>query len=245
MKTRIGLPFMLGLFLVFLSCKKDGPVTLQYGKVTDIDGNVYKTIKIGDQEWMAENLRVTHYNTGTAVQDEIPLVLDEVDWGNLGVLGTGIYCYYDKDLANMSKYGALYNWYAVNTGKLAPAGWHVATDADWKKLQDYLMANGYSYDGNEQSGKIAKSLAAQSGWNPDQNPGNVGNNQASNNKTGFNILPGGFRHPSGTFDGLGSMGFLKVAGNPINYWGVNANSPFLHWSAIQVGAGLPVRCVKD
>ena len=245
MKTKIILPFMLGLFLVFFSCKKDGSDGPQYGTVTDIDGNVYKTIKIGDQEWMAENLRVTHYNTGTTAQDQIPLVLDEVDWENLGILGTGIYCYYDKDPASLVTYGALYNWYVVNTGKLAPAGWHVATDADWKKLQDYLIANGYNYDGSTAGNKIAKSLAAKSGWEDDLDPGNVGNDQASNNKAGLNILPAGYRAQSGTFIGLGGIGYFKSAGHSKNYWGVEAHAPYLNWNAMQVGSGLPVRCVKD
>jgi hypothetical protein len=89
------------------------------GTVTDIDGNVYQAVKIGNQVWTVENLRTTRYNDGTA----IPYVTDNSAWANLTTPG---YCYYFNDsTANADKYGVLYNWYTVNTGKLSPAGWHV------------------------------------------------------------------------------------------------------------------------
>jgi uncharacterized protein (TIGR02145 family) len=228
------------LMIIQLSCKKDDSAGPEYGKVTDIEGNVYKTIKIGDQEWMAENLKTHQLNNGTP----IAYVTADATWADVNITEP-MMCFYDNQEINKDKYGALYNWYAVNSGKLAPAGWHVPTDADWKKLQDYLMVNGYSYDGNIQSGKIAKSLATKSGWEPDPDPGNVGNDQASNNKAGLNILPAGYRARSGTFIGLGGIGYFKSAGHLENYWGVEAHAPYLNWNAMQVGSGLSVRCVKD
>jgi len=101
------------------------------GIVKDAEGNLYKTVKIGIQTWMAENLRTSKYNDATA----IPLVADDSAWINDK---TGAYCWYNNDVAFKYPYGALYNWYAVNTGKLCPTDWHVATDAEWSILINYL-----------------------------------------------------------------------------------------------------------
>lgn len=99
------------------------------GTVTDIDGNVYQTVKIGNQWWMAENLKVSHYQNS----DAIPNVTNNSDWGNLS---TGAYCAYNNDNVNISTYGLLYNWYAVaDSRELAPTGWHVPTDEEWKQLE--------------------------------------------------------------------------------------------------------------
>ena len=229
------------MIVLQLSCKKDDNVALEYGTVTDIEGNVYKTVKIGDQEWMAENLKTHKLNDGTP----IAYVTADATWADMNNLEP-MMCYYDNDVDNhKDKYGALYNWYAVNTGKLAPVGWHVPTDADWEKLKDYLIANGYNYDGTTTGNKIAKSLAAKTVWVPDQEVGNVGNNQASNNKTGFNAPPAGYRTETGSFVGFGNMAFYKSAGDSFNYWGIDKDSPSLSFSAILPNAGLAVRCVKD
>ncbi len=104
--------------------------------ITDIDGNLYKTVNIGNQQWMAENLKVTRYNDGTAIQN-IP---DNTKWSNLT---TGAWTYYNNDGANNTKYGKLYNWYAVSetsngNKNVCPTGWHVPADAEWIVLTDYL-----------------------------------------------------------------------------------------------------------
>ena len=101
------------------------------GACIDIDGNVYETVQIGEQLWMAENLKVTHYNDGT----EIPTGYSSSEWGNLS---TGAYAVYGDNESNADPYGYLYNWYAVETGNLAPEGWHVATDDEYTALSDYL-----------------------------------------------------------------------------------------------------------
>lgn len=154
--------------------------------VTDYDGNTYHTIRIGNQVWMAENLRTTKYSDGTA----IPLkVIDNNAWINLSTPG---YCWWNNDSATSSViYGAIYNWYAVNTGKLCPTGWHVPTDADWTLMENYLIANGYNYDGTNSGNKIAKSLAAPTNWPLSSNTGVPGNTDYSvyRNKTGFTALP--------------------------------------------------------
>jgi uncharacterized protein (TIGR02145 family) len=101
---------------------------LASGFLTDNDGNTYSTVKIGDQIWMAENLKTTKYNDGTA----IPLVASNTEWA---ALGTPAYCWYNDDITNKDIYGALYNWFAVNAAKLCPTGWHVPSDDEWKILE--------------------------------------------------------------------------------------------------------------
>jgi uncharacterized protein (TIGR02145 family) len=170
------------------------------GDVTDADGNVYQSVRIGNQVWTVENLRTTKYNDGTV----IPLVTDTSAWGALITPGR---CWYDNDSAsNHAIYGILYNWYAVNTGKLAPTGWRVPTQADWITLNSYLRANGYNWDGSTSGDKTGKSLAAKAVWSSSSEPGNVGNDLGSNNRTGFSALPDGFRFFNGHFAHRGNYG---------------------------------------
>ena len=169
------------------------------GTVKDADGNKYNTVKIGNQVWMVENLKTTKYNDGTP----IPNVTDNLEWANLT---TGAYCNYDNLESNAATYGRLYNWYAVNTGKLAPAGWHVPTDDDWTILENYLIANGYNYDGTKDVDKIAKSLCAKTNWELSDEAGTPGAVPENNNSSGFTALPGGLRYGAGGFVGIGKYG---------------------------------------
>jgi uncharacterized protein (TIGR02145 family) len=169
------------------------------GTVTDIDGNVYQTVKIGNQIWTVENLRVTRLNDGTA----IPLDTSTATWDSLwynGGLTIPAFCYYNNmtNTDSIIKWGALYKWYAVNTGKLAPKGWHVPTDSEWEVMQSYLVINGYNDDGTTDTtnNKIAMALAAQTDWLAYQayiGVGLPGNNLTMNNRSGFSALPGGCR----------------------------------------------------
>jgi uncharacterized protein (TIGR02145 family) len=106
------------------------PQNPQGGTVTDIDGNVYHTVVIGNYIWFKENLKTTSYNDGT----KIPNLTGSTDW-----LGSteGAYCWYDNNESNSKTYGALYNWYAVNTGRICPEGWRVPKDQEWKYLEGY------------------------------------------------------------------------------------------------------------
>ena len=168
--------------------------------VTDVEGNKYETLILGTQTWMAANLNATKYNDGTT----IPNVTDATAWV---CLTTGAYCNYNNKESNATTYGRLYNWYAVNTGKLCPTGWHVPSDAEWTTLETYLIANGYNYDGSITGNKIAKSMASTTGWNSSTNEGEIGNNPSTNNSSGFTALPGGSRVSGGTF------GFVGYGGN--------------------------------
>ncbi len=172
------------------------------GNATDADGNVYQSVRLGTQVWTVENLRTTKYNDGTP----IPHVTVKTHWSNLTTPG---YCFYNNstDAAYQEKWGALYNWYAVNTGKLAPAGWHVPTVAEWDTLRNYLIGNGYNWDGTMSGNKIGKSLASKTDWSSSSSTGEVGNDLTSNNRTGFSALPGGCRGSHGNFNGQSNYGF--------------------------------------
>lgn len=160
--------------------------------VTDIDGNIYHTVQIGTQIWMVENLKTTKFNDGTT----IPLVTDNIAWSKLT---TPAYCWNKNIENNKDTYGALYNWYAVNTGKLCPKGWHVPTDNDWTILANYL--GGETYDNKNIESKTGGKLK-ESGTIHWSSP-----NEGATNETGFTGLPGGSRaYYKGDFNEIGTMG---------------------------------------
>jgi uncharacterized protein (TIGR02145 family) len=244
-KNRIWFYSFITVGLVFIltnSCKKDdndNPIPTATCK--DIDGNEYSTVTIGTQVWMRENLKVTKYRNG----DAIPNVTDMTEWKNLT---TGAYCNYDNNPANADIYGTYYNWYAViDSRNIAPTGWHVPTDAEWKTLADYLLNNGYGYEGS--GGDVGKSMASNSGWNTDPTPGTVGNDQASNNSSNFSALPGGERGLDGDFADMGKVGMWwsateKDATEAWLYLLVSDNK-FLNPDFYQKVYGISIRCVKD
>ena len=171
-----------------------GPVT---GTVTDIDGNVYDTRKIGNQWWMTENLKVTRYGNG----DSIPNVTIASEWENLT---TGAYCSFANDTTYVSSYGRLYNWYAlIDIRNIAPLGWRVPTDDDWKELEMYLGMSQADTDKEDQyRGNIGGKLKATSGWNGGGN---------GTNESGFKALPAGYRYTDGTFLRIGDYAYFWCA----------------------------------
>ena len=206
------------------------------GTITDADGNEYQTVKIGKQVWMAENLRTTRYNDGSA----IPLVADSAAWRLItpahcfettagsdsirrsGALNkrhaddsdsaTPAYCFYNNtaNADSIRKFGALYNWYVIsstNPKKIAPPGWHVPNDEDWDTLRSYLIANGYNEDGKTSDNTIAKALASKTDWRTHTIPGVIGCDLSTNNMTGFSALPGGGRSYKGSFGSIGTDGY--------------------------------------
>jgi len=215
------------------------------GTVTDNDGNVYWAVKIGNQIWTVVNFRTTRYNDGTA----IPYAKDSSAWVDLTTPG---YCYFNNMLNTDSirKYGLLYNWYAVDTKKLAPAGWHIPTDAEWDILENYLVANGYNWDGTTGGNKIAKSLAAKTDWytRTGLGAGTIGNNLTANNKSGFLALPGGSRNTDGKFDFGGSGNWWSAT--EYNASGAVARNLYydyenLFWNSNYKRCGFSVRLLKD
>ena len=212
--------------------------------MTDIDGNVYRIVKIGDQWWMAENLKVTKYRNG----DNIPNVTNSSTWVGLT---TGARCTYNNDNGNIATYGLLYNWYAVDDSRnIAPAGWHVPTDAEYTTLENYLIANGYNWDGTTTGNKIGKSLASKTGWSSSFVAGDVGNNMSTNNASGFSALPGGYRVcSSGTFGSIGTIGYWWSA---TEYSSANAWNRYLYYNYSDFSGasrskqyGFSVRLIRD
>jgi uncharacterized protein (TIGR02145 family) len=220
------------------------------GTVTDQDGNSYPYLTYGDQVWTVKNAEVVTYRDGTP----IPQVTDVSEWTNLT---TGAWCYYDNDPSK----GKLYNWYAVmgihdtdpNTPnkEFAPEGWHVPTDAEWTTLENYLIANGYNYDGTTTGNKIAKAMASTTGWDSSANTGAVGNDQSLNNSSGFNAFPEGVRYGAGSDNYEGNNTFFWSSSEN------NTNGPWYRHLSQTVGNlgrgsgnfneqnGVSVRFVKD
>ena len=194
--------------------------------MTDIEGNVYNTVIIGNQIWMKENLKTARYNDGT----EIPLVSDKTDWDNLTTAG---YCWYENSDSVGTTYGALYNWYSVNTGKLCPTGWHVPLDEEWTILTSFL--------GGED---IAGGKLKESGTNHWEYQ-----TTGATNESGFTALPGGYRNYTGTFDNVVNFGYWWSAteSDAANAW--NRYMFYLYPNVYRYSRrkeiGYSVRCVKD
>jgi uncharacterized protein (TIGR02145 family) len=188
------------------------------------------------------------YRDGT----EIPQVTDPTEWENLT---TGAWCYYDNDPTKPR----FYNWYAVagihdndpNTPnkELAPEGWHVPSDAEWTNLEEYLISNGYNYDGTTTENKIAKAIASITGWDASTTAGAVGNDQSLNNSSGFNASPDGGRGSSGSFGAEGNSAiFLSSTENNLNgMWArdLDFNNNYLYRYDVNQRHGFSVRFVRD
>jgi uncharacterized protein (TIGR02145 family) len=191
----------------------------------DYDGNAYPTFQIGTRVWMAENLRVTHYRNG----DVIPNVTDDNEWA---ALTTGAYCWFNNEQWN-TKYGALYNWYAVDDSRgLCPAGWHEPTDAEWTALTTYLGGQ------NLAGGKMQSLSDLWYGYTTD-----------ATNSSGFSGLPGGFRYNSGNFfENISLYGRWWTStedGDNAWYRTLINQDPGL-WRALNPKRyGLSVRCLRD
>lgn len=235
--------FMLGVLTITgPGCQKEDDDI-----VKDADGNVYKTVTIGSQTWMAENLKTTRYNDGTP----IPNLTTWSDWNDATA---GAYCDLKNDESYIGKYGRLYNWYSVESGKIAPKGWHVPTKEEWENLIEYLIANGFNYDGTTIDNKIAKSLGATKDWAESSIEGTLGNSDYPeyNNKTGFNAVPASLRTSTGGFGDPGYNGkwwsFSKYDEGLIHYaWCLELPYNFTCTIIAQTAktSGLSIRCIKD
>lgn len=159
-------------------------------ELTDIDKNSYKTVVIGTQTWMAENLKTTKYNDGTPIPFSTNNDNDNAKFiKSWKKYKEGAYCNYDDNKENGDQLGRLYNWYSVNTGKLCPLGWHVPSSDEWATLIFSVADPKHN----------AKSFASTKDWNTSKREFEVGNNQTENNSSGFNALPAGNRGFYGIF----------------------------------------------
>jgi len=222
--------------MLFIGCKNDEPKTSN-NTVSDLDGNLYHTVKIGTQTWMVENLKTTKYNDG----EPIPLITDNLIWINSK---SSAYRFYHNDIACI--YGATYNWYAVNTGKLAPIGWHVPSVAEWDTLVNYVGANLGT------SNSVAKALAAKTNWTTSTQIGSIGNDLSNNNSSGFSALPGGYTYFGGEFYSIGGWGSWWTTYSSKSPDGVSASFWYLSYDVSSVGHsgthiadGMSVRCIRD
>lgn len=185
-------------------------------------------MKIGNQWWMGENLKVTHYRNGEAIPD----ITDVPAWVGLT---TGAYCEYNNDVQNVTTYGRLYNWYAVADGRnIAPAGWHLPTDSEWTTLTDYLGGNAVA------GGKMKE--ADTTHW--------ADPNTSATNESGFSGLPGGYRnYYDGTYFGIGhSANFwssTEGSSGDARYRSLNFYDSTVDRNYFNKGDGFSVRCVKD
>ena len=191
------------------------------GKQTQNDQVNYKTVKIGERTWMSENLNTDHYRNG----DAIPEVEDPAQWGNLK---TGAWCYYDNKPENGKKYGKLYNWYAVNDPRgLAPEGWHIPTQAEFKTLGAAVNNNG----------NALKAIGQGSG------------DGAGTNTSGFSALLAGIRSFSGGFSTLGACADFWSSTEYDTFdayrLGLGYLDSFVYLFSIDKADGFSVRCVKD
>jgi uncharacterized protein (TIGR02145 family) len=225
MKNIIRISGVILLIFLIHSCDP-----IDDNSIKDIDDNVYNTVTIGTQVWMAENLKTTKYKDGTAIL----LVTDGAAWAALITPGC---CWYNNDAATYkATYGALYNWYTVNTGKLCPTGWHVPTDIEWTTLTTFL-------GGELVAGSKLKETDVTHWLSP---------NTGATNESGFTALPGGYRFGSfgnGMFFSIGVSGYWwsSTEYNTYNAWyrSVDYDGSDVYRNGSSKNNGFSVRCLRD
>jgi uncharacterized protein (TIGR02145 family) len=207
-----------------------------YGSVTDIDGNTYATIQIGEQVWMAENLRTTRYRNG----DPIPKEADNGKWSDLS---SGAWCHYANDPKYEVPYGKLYNWHTVqDPRKLCPAGWHVPTDGEWNTLVKYLDPHNGSYGefSSTAGGKMKSSALVY--WNVQS--------RGVTNRYGFSGIPSGGRYDfDGSFHHLGANAYWwcdsETVSGLASYRYLTSDNADIRRNAFNKRDGFSVRCLRD
>ena len=203
--------------------------------VTDFDGNVYNTVRIGSQTWIVENLKTTHFNDGTPIDN----ITDSIVWGDMyRVDSTAAYCWYCNNSYYKDPYGALYNWWAVKTNKLAPPGWHIATETEW----DVLISN--TGGGNTALKSLKEAGTAH--W---------GSPNDATNESGFTALPGGARYNGFNGVEIGIVGWFWTSSlSPSSAllrmcYRMHQTSftqiPVVYKDGQYPETGLSVRCIKD
>lgn len=206
-----------------------------FSQVKDIDGNEYKTVKIGEQEWMAENLNVSHFRNG----DEIPQAKTTEEWKKAGEEGKPAWCYYGYNSENGIKHGKLYNIHAINDVRgLAPEGWKLSSSSDWQNLLSDILKK---YKGSNRSFTGAKTLSSTSGWNT----------KNGKDTYGFNARPSGWiSGDSPSFNGMG-RGALFYGGKMFedreqcDIIKIETDINAVNLFQSQSNQGFSVRCIKS
>ena len=248
--------YLLLVSISFLSCKKETTTTTylrpsnadttknftsigtpigKFGnKIFDIDGNMYKTVIIGNQQWMAENLKTSKYNDGTVIAN----VSNTIGWSELT---NGAWCYYNNEEVNKVRYGKLYNWYVIEANSnakknICPNGWHIPSNSEWKTLLDFL-------EGKSVAG-IKMKEAGSKNWYP--------SNIESTNTSLFTALPGGKRSNDGQFLDVGYAGYAWSS--PISSGsstlipvslGLSYDKSIVNIDTVTKNHGNSIRCIKD
>jgi len=230
--------YLFMLFTLLTSCNKEsGQVKpLEFSSVTDVDGNTYKTVKIGDQWWMCENLKVSHYNDGSAINLIDISVLDST-WSSTT---EGSYCF-----VNDSVYGKLYNYYALaDSRKLAPEGWHIPNDAEWQIMEKNIgmsdvQVSNLSWRGTNEAEKLV--VKSSSGWP-------ITSLLFGTDEVGFSALPGGVRITDGSTNTEQTTAFWwtsTLASNKAYYRYIDFQHKEIFRQRTYLTYGMSVRCVKD
>ena len=216
-------------------------IAQEYRTVTDIDGNVYQTVQIGDQLWMAENLKVTHYNDGS----EIPTGYSNSEWGWLDM---GAYAVYDDDLSNAESYGNLYNWFAVDDSRgICPENYHIPTDDEWYILLEYL---GGASSGSSENWIIAGGKMKDVGTIEDGDGLWYAPNEGATNESSFTAIPAGFRLYDGQYyeSGYYSIYWSSTAeyySDAFFMWYLLHDDSRLYRGLIDSQTGLSIRCLSN
>ncbi len=248
---------LISLAMIFNSCKKDTeddtPAPDPKPTFTDPrDGQVYVIVEIGDQTWMAENLRATSYPDGFPILE----VEDSATWSNL-TNADQAYCWHDNvSTANVARYGCLYSWATAMNGEnssstnpstvqgVCPTGWHLPSDAEWKQLEMHLGmsqadANASGWRGNDEGCKMKET--GTSHW---QSP-----NYGASNASGFTALPCGCRHYDGSYGILGCYTDFWSASDKEDWsaWSrkLSYNNTGISRTDLDKRSGFSVRCVRD
>lgn len=197
-KSTINLFSVFALLVVLtfsFGCKKDEDGSFgddheyEGGTITDIDGNTYDTIRIGDQTWMAQNMMVTKYFDGTPIAN----IKDADKWG---LDSLGAYCDYNNDASITARYGRLYNWHAVKSDSICPEGWHVPTRNDWDDLKDFIAQDSV-YVVTQNNDSCAVALKSSFGWSDNAN---------GDDYYHLRVLPSGCRTSDARFMDIGYFG---------------------------------------
>ena len=254
-KSIILLCFVLNLLfiLTFSSCSHENGKAVIKDAVTDVDGNSYDAVRIGDQVWMQSNLRTKHFKDGS----EIPTFNENGDY--IELYGTPYYAQptaQDLSTYDEKTYGLYYNWPSTVDGRgLCPEGWHIPTSAEWTQLELYVK--------ELYTGSYLKALASQAGWNQSSDPEDhePGYKPLKNNATGFTAVPVGYLHcnpDNGSYgyagNGDGTQFWTSTYAFSTGTWsytarvGVVANdhtSSYVNDRSVRGCYGLPVRCVRN